>query len=158
MNESGSSGFRALPALALACPAVVWLAAAAGLVMAAIAGLPVLSAPADLTLSEAAALRDQAEVVRLIRSGASPDARSRVRGGIIREHEYLLTPLEAATATRRGEIARLLVSHGATLDDSTFPVLICLAVGSEFEDMADVLRELAPGREMPSCDGIRMPL
>ena len=158
MSRTGRAGDAAWLDLALAGPAVLWLAAAMLVVVAALLGYRVLAAPADLTLSEAAALRDHAEVVRLIRSGADPDEPGRVRSGIIREQEYMMTPLEAATVTRGDDVARLLVSEGATLSGSNFPVLYCLAAGSEFDDMVDVLQELAPGEAAPSCEGGALPL
>jgi hypothetical protein len=141
----------------LAIPAALWLAAATFVMVASMsdsAGVPASS----MTLSEAAALRDRAELVLLIAGGADLEARSRVRGGIIREQEYMLTPLEAATVMRRDDVLRLLVAEGAALNDETFPVLYCLASVSGFDETATVLRELAPDRGTPSCDGVRSPL
>lgn len=67
-----------------------------------------------LTLSEAAALRDAAEVVRLIEAGEDPNAVYEVRPGILSPAAQQLTPLEAAAAAEREEITALLVAAGAT--------------------------------------------
>ena len=142
---------------ALAIPAMLWLVAAVAVMVVSISGSAGIPS-ASMTLSEAAALRDRAELVRLIGEGADVEARARVRGGIIREQEYMLTPLEAATVMRRDDVLQLLVAEGARLNDETFSVLYCLASLSGFDDTAAVLRELAPERGAPSCDGVRSPL
>ncbi len=145
-------------ALALAAPALVWLTAAAVVLLAALGGYRALAAPADLTLPEAAALRDEAEVLRLIRHGVDPNVAGRVRRGMIRDEEYLLTPLEAATAARHGEVVRLLIGNGAELNDTNFPVLFCLAQGSGAADIVSFLNEHAPVDARVDCDGVRLPL
>jgi hypothetical protein len=142
---------------ALAGPAILWLALALVATVAAIVGYTAATSQ-GLTLSEAAALRDRAELVRLIRAGGDARARSRVRGGIIREREYVLTPLEAATATQRGDVVELLVREGVPLDESSFPTVYCIAARSEFEDIVELLRTLAPDRPLPQCDNVQLPL
>jgi hypothetical protein len=63
----------ALPGAAVAV--LFGVSGAVGLV----AGRPLVWAHAELTLSEAVALRDQGEVVRQIMEGADPNGRYRVR-------------------------------------------------------------------------------
>ena len=117
-----------------------------------------LAAPADLTLPEAAALRDEAEVLRQIRHGVDPNLAGRVRRGVIRDEEYLLTPLEAATAARHGEVVRLLVGNGAELNDTNVPILFCLAQRSGAADIVSLLNEHAPVDARADYDSVRLPL
>lgn len=66
-----------------------------------------------LNLSEAASLRDGGEVARLLAEGHDPNAVYPVRGGFLRDEEIRVTPIEAALASRRGEIVQLLIDAGA---------------------------------------------
>ena len=144
--------------VALAAPALLWLAAVGAIMIIALVGYRALAAPADLTLSEAAAIRDGAEVLRQMRVGADPDAPGRIRRGIIRDQEYLMTPLEAATAARHLEVLQLLVRNGAAVNESNFPVLFCLAQESDATDIISFLQEHAPSGVVFECEGVRLPL
>lgn len=143
---------------AVAGPGIVWLAAAAAILAASLGGYRALAAPADLTLSEAAAIRDEAEVLRQIRAGADPDARGLVRRGMISDPEYLMTPLEAAIAAGHGEVVRLLLRNGAVINDANFSLLFCLAEEHGTPDIVSFLNEHAPSGIAVQCDGIRLPL
>jgi hypothetical protein len=156
-DRSDRSGRTAVLEWALVLPAVLSLALAFLGSIGASVGF-VAAVPGDLTISEAAALRDRAELIRLIRAGVDVAARARVRSGIIRDREYMLTPLEAATATQRDEIVRLLVSEGAPLDESSFPTVYCIAASSGFETIVELLRKVAPDREPPQCENVQLPL
>lgn len=142
----------------LLAPAAAWFTGAAAIVLASVAGFPALAVPADLTLAEAAAIRDEAEVLKRIRSGADPNVPALVRRGIISDPEYLLTPLEAATAAGHVEVVRLLVANGAALNARNFPVLYCLAQTKEAADIVAVLKEHAPPGAIFNCDNVRLPL
>ncbi len=146
--------------LALAAPALVWLVAAAALLLATLGGYRALAAPADLTLPEAAALRDEAEVLRQIRHGVDPNVPGRVRRGVIRDEEYLLTPLVAATAARHGEVVRLLMANGADLNNANFQILVCIAQENGAADIVSFLNEHAPAPvgARPDCDNVHLPL
>ena len=147
-------------ALALAAPALVWLAAAVALLLATLGGYRALAAPADLTLPEAAALRDEAEVLRQIRHGVDPNMPGRVRRGVIRDEEYLLTPLVAATAARHGEVVRLLMANGAELNDADFQILVCIAQENGAADIVSFLNEHAPAPvgARADCDNVHLSL
>ena len=145
-------------AVVLAAPALVWLAAAGAIVIAALIGYRALAAPADLTLSEAAAIRDEAEVLRQIGAGADPNIPSRVRPGLIGDPEYLMTSLEAATVAGHLEVLQLLVRNGATVNESNFPVLYCLAQESDASDIVSFLQEHVPSGVVFECEGVRLPL
>jgi hypothetical protein len=66
-----------------------------------------------LNLAEAAALRDRGEVARLLAAGKDPNATYRVRRGFVRDYPVAMTPMAAAMATRRDEIAQILLDAGA---------------------------------------------
>lgn len=98
----------ALPVLVWVCVAVVWIV---GIGAGSDFVFPV---PGHVTLSESAALGDRLEIGRQIGEGADPDARGAVRQGLIDERAHVLTPVEAAIAAGRQDIAALLVELGAT--------------------------------------------
>jgi hypothetical protein len=144
--------------LALAGPGLVLLTAAAVTLAAAALGVAEpFAAPADLTLAEAAAIGDDADVLRQIRAGADPDAPAIVRRGMVSDTEFLLTPLEAATANAHAETIDLLVRSGAALDHDTARVLICLAQDKGEADIAALLTRHVPGAA-PVCRDVRLPL
>lgn len=144
--------------MALAVPALAWIAAATFILIAALFGYRALAAPADLTMSEAAVLRDEAELLRQIRHGASPDIDYTIRRGMLNEQDYILTPLEAAIAARHAEVVQVLVDNGTTLTGANLPRLICLARLNDTSDIAAFLQaHLPPGAAAVDCTGIRLP-
>ena len=96
----------AAPVLLLALACAVWLAMA-------LAGAHPFWRIEELTLSEAAALRDAGEVARLAAAGHDVNRAYRVRGGFLRSETVRLTPLEAAKLADRPEITALLRELGA---------------------------------------------
>ena len=143
---------------ALVAPAVVVISASTILALAGFAGYTPLTAPPDLTLSEAAAIRDEAEVVRQIGEGADPNGSALVRRGMLSDGDYMLTPLEAATASRHVEIVRLLLREGAELNGANFQTLNCLAQEGHADDIVALLKEHAPAGSSSTCEGVRLPL
>lgn len=114
----------------------------------------------SLTLSEAAALADQADVVRLLRRGDDPNARQRVRRLVLREIDLQMTPLEAAAAGTTGNrlaLMRRLVDAGAVLGRDNYPVLWCLAERRHNGEVMDGLTKLLPGQPAPACSRVRIP-
>jgi len=103
-----------LPTVCAAVPALVAVGFCGAVFGAAVFGsTPTFWQGGPLTLAEAAALRDQGEVARLIESGADPDGEYDLRPDVLAiDHA---TPLEAAVAARRAEIIDLLMREGATL-------------------------------------------
>ena len=111
----------------------------------------------QMTLSEAAALESEADIVRLLRAGASPNAPAWVRRTRIRAVGAALTPLEAAMTARHVSVMTLLVDNGAVLDARNLPVLWCLAASQRNHDAQDWLRSRG-GAEPPSgCGGVSFP-
>ncbi len=144
--------------MALALPALAWIAAGTVVLLATLFGYRALAAPADLTMSEAAVLRDEAELLRKIGDGVDPDAAYSIRRGMLSEQDYILTPLESAIAARHAEVVQLLVDNGATLTDANLPRLICLASLSDATDIAAFLQTHSPpSAAAPDCTGIRLP-
>src|ERR1700752_3106200 len=116
IGQSGGSE-TTRPALLIACavPALVAVAISAFTVLSAAVGVsPSFWRGGPLTLSEAAALRDQGEVVRLIASGADPTAMPPLRPGVPAASS--LPPLEPPVGPRRAEMVELLMLHGAKVD------------------------------------------
>lgn len=123
-----------------------------------LAGLPFgadpLWAVEPLTLSEAAALRDNGEVVRLIESGADVNARSVVRADVFSEQALTMTPLEAAVAGERADMVELLLEHGARADATLWTRLMCYAASVEADDVRALLAPRRPDGAAEGCDGV----
>ena len=145
-------------AAALATPSLAWIASLCAAVVFALAtGYRPFTAPADLTLSEVAALRDELELTRQLRNGADPNARYAVRADIIRSTPLTLTPLEAAVAIRRVDVVAFLVSHGARIDGADYLRLRCLAGVQHADEVAEFLDRAMSRDVTPSCDGVALP-
>jgi hypothetical protein len=147
---------RALEA-AIALPAVAWLVSATLVLIAASIGYRALAAPLDLTLPEAAVLRDEAEVLRQIAHGVDPDVKGPIRRGVFADDGFVMTPLEAAIAARHVEVVQLLVRNGARIDDGSLPRLICLAKRNSALDIVAFLAERSPASAAADCSAVRLP-
>ena len=101
----------------------------------------------NLTLSEAVVTRDAGEVVRLIeRERVDPNRSWPVRAELLERSP--ITPVEAAVATRRGEMVVLLLRHGAVLPEGPErDALICQAVRSREEDVVGLLLQTGNGSD-----------
>ena len=137
--------------LCVACAAVPALI---GLVVAG-AAAPLFWRGGSLNLAEAAALRDAGEAVRLIASGADPNATYPLRPGILAAES--LTPLEAAVGARRAEMVELLMLHGAKVDLAGWRRLNCFAQKTGATDVVTTLDHFAPATARASCEGISTP-
>jgi hypothetical protein len=109
-----------LPGVILACSIVV-------LAVASAAGLAPTAGDYQLTLAEAAALHDIAEIVRLVRTGADPRQPAPVRAGILREQRMVVTPMTAAILERRVDVIAVLADVGARIRAEELPQYWCLA-------------------------------
>jgi hypothetical protein len=97
----------------------------------------------DLTLAEAAFLRDDGEVARLIALGENPNGHYRIRRTLMDESPDLITPLEAAVRANRAVMVRLLLAHGALPDGRTWTA-VCESEGDEIHDIRALLEPLTP--------------
>lgn len=107
-----------------------------------------------LNLSEAAAVRDHAEVVWLIESGENPNTRRPVRPGLVQnDMEVEATPLEAAISIRRAELVSLLFERGARPSPADWLRLRCSAQALEYADIVAVLDTRRPDGVEIRCSG-----
>lgn len=134
-------------AAALAPPLLIGIVALSVLAGAAF-GVHPLWNELELTLSEAAALKDRGTIQRLIWEGVDPNRRSRVRAGILKSQDLNLTPLEASIGTRNPVTMQFLLSRGALMDERDRKVLVCLAV----KDNADEILEFMKAGEQDAAD------
>jgi hypothetical protein len=141
------------PAVGAAVPGLAW-AACLGL---AAAGVEWRATPEPLTLSEAAALGDDAEVMRLVRQGVDPNAQARIRPDLLRSSEYLMTPLEAAIGAEERSTAVLLLEIGAVIHEGNYPALLCFArVKGDAETIA-LIESRTPGNATVDCTAVKTP-
>jgi hypothetical protein len=140
-----------LPGVLLACGIVVLAGLSA-------AGLVPFARDQQLTLAEAAALRDRAEIVRLIRRGGDPRALARVRAGIIGNGELTLTPMEAAIMKRRTEVMSVLVDVGAGIRPDEFAHYWCLAKKRHDPRVVAAVESQVPRPRSVDCSAVRTAL
>jgi hypothetical protein len=134
----------------LAAPGCILAAASAlALVMAAWGRHP-LWPQQQLNLSEAAALRDRAEVVRLVERGADPNVRNEIRAGLLFDHPSRLSPLEAAVESGDGNMIHTLLAAGVSLDAETWARLRC---HTDRREIIAALDAHVPAGADPRCSG-----
>ena len=132
-----------LPAVCAAIPALVAVGFCGAVFGAAVFGsTPTFWQGGTLTLAEAAALRDQGEVARLIEAGADPNGEYALRPDVLATTRA--TPLEAAVDARRPEIVQLLMHEGATVDEHGWRHLHCLAVDTGAADVVEAVDAYRP--------------
>jgi hypothetical protein len=137
------------PCLVLACSSAWWTAARP-------AG-DGLWPPDDVTLSEAAATRNNAEAVRLIESGANPNQPGYVRDGLLTSgYAVTITPIEAAVGAQRADSVRTLLANGAAVDEEELKVLRCLEEARHDAGVRELLATQLTGEV--DCNGVRSPL
>ena len=104
----------------------------------------------DLNLSEAAAVRDDAEVVRWIEQGQDSGNKLVVRSGLLFDYPVSLTPLEAAAAAGNANTINLLFRAGAVLEPEDWSRLRCEA---ERSDVVETLEAHRPSGAELRCTG-----
>ena len=110
-----------------------------------------------LTTSEASALHDTGELVRLIRRGDDPNVAQQVRSDVLRREPVVLTPLEAAVAADRTDVLDVLLDNGASLDERNWTRLKCFADGVGADDAAAFLEQRRPADAVTDCNGVQTP-
>ncbi len=146
-----------LLASALCLPGALLIAATAAMFAALPFGFDPMWYVEPVTLPEAAALRDNGEVMRLIGLGADPNEAGTVRAGFAHREAQVLTPLEAAVAIRRADMVEVLLENGAVMDVATWTRLICFADVVEAGDVRALLEQRRPQDASASCEGARTP-
>lgn len=142
------------PALALAVPGCLMAAGFAAALLMALVDRHPMWPHQQWNLSEAAAVRDTAEVARLIQFAEDPNIPRDIRAGLLSDHPVRLTPLEAAVAVDDGNMVLLLLRSGAVLDAAVWNRLQCLAEGDE---VRRVLDEQGPPDAQRRCEGLTPP-
>ena len=139
----------------LAAPALLAITAVVLVVGAIVGWEPFWSEP-QLNLAEAAALNDRGTIQRLIASGADPNARAAVRPPILKSHEIVVTPLEAAVGTRTPTTIEFLLARGARMDSHERAVMFCLAMKDEAREIIDFLEKTAT-QPRADCEHVATP-
>jgi hypothetical protein len=139
----------ALPCLGLALSSAWWT-------VGSVAG-DGLWPPDEVTLSEAAATRNNAEALRLIERGADPNQPSPVREGLLTAgYAVTIKPIEAAVAAQRADSVRLLLANGVAVDQEELRVLRCLEEARHDSGVRELLA--ARSTSNVDCNGLRSPL
>ena len=153
------SARRSRPPTLLACalglPGVLLIVATAAMLVGLPFGADPLWAVEPITLSEAAALRDNGEVVRLIELGADVNGTSAVRPNILTEHSLVVTPIEAAVAAERADMVELLLEQGARMDAALWTRLMCFSASVEADDVRALLEPRRPEGSVEDCDHVQ---
>ena len=155
--RAGVAGFlAALPCIALAAVSAWW--SAGGLVGRG------LWPPDQVTLAEAIATRNNAEALRLMTIGADPNQPSRVRDGLLTSgYDVVITPVEAAVGAQRADSLRMLLAHGAVVDERELRVLRCYEHTRRDAGVREILDRRATGGSSTTlvpavdCSGVRLP-
>jgi hypothetical protein len=139
-------------AIAVAAPPGVLVAGlAAALVLACVGRNPIWP-DHDLTLSEAVAAADDAEVELLMAAGTDLSAAYDVRPGLLAERPERLTPLESAVLSHRADLVERFLENGAVIDAPTWNRLACLAGDAA---VAAVLDRYRPAQVIRNCDAVQ---
>ena len=104
----------------------------------------------ELNVSEAAAARDEAQVVRFLEAGGNADVRWNVRAGLVSDTADTVTPLEAAVAVDDAEMVRRILARRAPMDADMWVRLQCLAEGDVVTRLLD---ERRPPQAVARCEG-----
>lgn len=141
-------------AVVLAAPGCLLAAASVVALTMAVFGRHPMWPHQAFNLAEAAAVRDEAEVVRLIEQGEDPNTRYAVQPGLLFDAPISLTPLEAAVAADDAEMIRRLLTNGASMDAVLWTHLRCIADGDDAPSMLD---RYQPAGALLRCDGVSPP-
>lgn len=140
---------RRAAAVATGLPGLMVASACGISVLLAMVGVDTLWPRTELNLAEAAAVRDAAEVVRLMERGDSLVTSWPVRAGLVGESATSLTPLEAAIASRDRNMIDLLYDAGAQLDAAQWVLIRCAADIQEVMDALDARQPADASLECP---------
>ena len=141
-------------ALAVALPGCLLAAATVVALTLAAFGEHPMWPHEDVNLAEAAGVREEAEVVRLIEQGQNPNASYPVRSGLLFERPVTLTPLEAAVINNDPAIVAVLFANGVALDGPSWVALRCFAGNSR---VSPILEAHRPAAVLLECAGLKPP-
>jgi hypothetical protein len=114
--------------------------------------------PADVvTLGEAVATGNQAEVLRQVSLGTDPNVPSRIRTGLLTSSgEVTLTALEAAVLARRADMLALMLANGPPPDGAVLQRLRCFERFEPEPAIEERLRTFDSDRPL-ECAGVVRP-
>ncbi len=146
----------ACASLAVALPGALLALGTGFLMLGAVNGSPSWWQVDPVNISEAAALRDRATVVRMMANGESPYVRHEIRKDLVFNNSVELTAIEAGIATHRSEVVDIILFSARTPpDDATWAHLRCLAQLESDEDVTEVMNRYRPEpAAAPVCDGV----
>jgi hypothetical protein len=148
---------RRLTIAAAALPAAFLGILTAGMLMRTLVGTHPLWRVEPVNLSEAAALRDQATVVQLIRRGDDPYQRREVRADLLFNDRAELTAFEAAIASGRAEVMDVILWSAPKPGPAEWNRLRCLSQLQETDDVDEVLDRYKPESAVLECSGVTRP-
>ena len=125
--------------------AIAWLAV---LTIASVTGGHPIWNLQPRNLVEAVAFRDAGAVVRRVDAGEDPNRPGEVRPRVIFPESTMLTPIEAAAASRQAEMIQLLLDLGASLDANVWQLAWCI---SDEPEVRSVLGLHRPAGTVDDC-------
>jgi hypothetical protein len=105
----------------------------------------------DLTMSEAAAMRDPATVLVQLEQGQDPYQSYPVRAGLIDSQALQLTPVEAAVREDRLEVAAVILGHGGSTSAERVCQWLKLAAAERAEEVSEYLHRKYP-KDIDTCN------
>ena len=147
--------FALAAASILVFPALLAIVAV-GILAGALIGIEPLWREPQLTMAEAAALKDRATMQRLIWNGVDPNAPASVRPDILKSYAIVVTPLEASVGTRTPTAMQFLLMRGARMDSRERAVIMCLAIKDDAKEIVEFL-EHDDVKESPDCTHVTTP-
>jgi hypothetical protein len=150
-----------VPMVATALPAVVLGVMTAGMLLMGLWGARPDGQVEPVNMSEAAALRDQATILVLMKNGEDPYARREIRADFLFNDRVELTPFEAAIAAERAEVMEILLWAAPRPAPAVWTRLRCLAGMEGDEDITEVLDRYRPDDATLdatlACEGVTRP-
>ena len=137
--------------IAIAAPALVLTTARCVALVLAVFGHHPWWPDDQLNLSEAAGMRDIAEVARRIQQGEDPNAKREIRPGLLFDNPVSLTPLEAAVEAGDSAMIDVLFRTGAVLDAGNWSRLRC---GTDRDEVVRVFDAHRPSGAAPRCEAV----
>lgn len=141
------SRFALLVGLPPLCAGALWVAL---LAVAGLTGQHPIWTLQPRNLSEAAAFRDGAAVVRRVQAHEDLDRPEEVRARVVLSTAAMLTPLEAAAATRERGMVQLILDLGASPDAAVWQRAYCISDSDEVRELLEASRP--PGAQDECAD------
>jgi hypothetical protein len=134
-----------------------WIVAVVGGVSAFVNPRGAWTWPPDVvTISEAVATGNYAEVVRQSELGVDPNRPTSIRADMLTREATELTPLQAAVLGRNALMFRILLDQGAIVLPQTYAFLACANLKYPNEEITESLSRFAPA-DPPDCSTVTFP-